>query len=84
MNPENQFDFWLGEWDAAWGEDGKGYKPRRTNPGWKSRSGRFQRARICTGSVSRSMILNVNYGARPGWITMVRILISRVPWKTGK
>jgi hypothetical protein len=23
-NPENQFDFWLGEWDVAWGEDGKG------------------------------------------------------------
>ena len=23
MNPENQFDFWLGEWDAHWGEDGK-------------------------------------------------------------
>ena len=21
---ENQFDFWLGEWDVAWGEDGKG------------------------------------------------------------
>ena len=24
MNPENQFDFWLGEWDAVWGEDGRG------------------------------------------------------------
>ncbi|MCC6499902.1 MAG: hypothetical protein IT313_06505 [Anaerolineales bacterium] len=24
MNPENQFDFWLGEWDVTWGEDGKG------------------------------------------------------------
>lgn len=24
MNPENQFDFWLGEWDAIWAEDGKG------------------------------------------------------------
>ena len=24
INPENQFDFWLGEWDARWGEDGKG------------------------------------------------------------
>ena len=24
MNPENQFDFWLGEWEAAWGGDGKG------------------------------------------------------------
>ena len=24
MNPENHFDFWLGEWDAVWGEDGKG------------------------------------------------------------
>lgn len=23
-NPENQFDFWLGEWDCTWGEDGKG------------------------------------------------------------
>jgi hypothetical protein len=23
-NPENQFDFWLGEWDVTWGEDGKG------------------------------------------------------------
>ena len=22
--PETQFDFWLGEWDCAWGEDGKG------------------------------------------------------------
>ncbi|RPI88510.1 MAG: hypothetical protein EHM40_22295, partial [Chloroflexi bacterium] len=22
--PENQFDFWLGEWDGTWGEDGKG------------------------------------------------------------
>jgi hypothetical protein len=22
--PENQFDFWLGEWDARWGEDGAG------------------------------------------------------------
>jgi hypothetical protein len=22
--PENQFDFWLGEWEAAWGEDGRG------------------------------------------------------------
>ena len=21
---KHQFDFWLGEWDAAWGEDGKG------------------------------------------------------------
>jgi len=24
INPENQFDFWLGEWEATWGEDGKG------------------------------------------------------------
>jgi hypothetical protein len=23
VQPENQFDFWLGEWDALWGEDGK-------------------------------------------------------------
>ncbi|MEW6084054.1 MAG: hypothetical protein AB1607_05590 [Chloroflexota bacterium] len=23
-NSENQFDFWLGEWDVTWGEDGKG------------------------------------------------------------
>jgi hypothetical protein len=23
-NPENQFDFWLGEWEVTWGEDGKG------------------------------------------------------------
>ena len=23
-NPENQFDFWLGNWEASWGEDGKG------------------------------------------------------------
>ena len=23
-NPENQFDFWLGEWDVTWGKDGKG------------------------------------------------------------
>ncbi|HJR82168.1 MAG TPA: hypothetical protein VJ821_18995 [Anaerolineales bacterium] len=23
-NPANQFDFWLGEWDVTWGEDGKG------------------------------------------------------------
>jgi hypothetical protein len=23
-NPENQFDFWLGEWDVTWGADGKG------------------------------------------------------------
>lgn len=23
MDPEQQFDFWLGEWDCAWGEDGK-------------------------------------------------------------
>lgn len=22
--PENQFDFWLGEWEVTWGEDGKG------------------------------------------------------------
>ena len=22
--PETQFDFWLGEWDVAWGEDGTG------------------------------------------------------------
>lgn len=22
--PETQFDFWLGEWDVAWGDDGKG------------------------------------------------------------
>lgn len=22
--PESQFDFWLGEWDCTWGEDGKG------------------------------------------------------------
>ncbi|MCQ3939461.1 MAG: hypothetical protein DPW18_20810 [Chloroflexi bacterium] len=22
--PETQFDFWLGEWDCAWDEDGKG------------------------------------------------------------
>ena len=21
--PEPQFDFWLGEWDVTWGEDGK-------------------------------------------------------------
>ena len=21
-NPENQLDFWLGDWDARWGEDG--------------------------------------------------------------
>lgn len=24
INPENQFDFWLGEWNVTWGEDGKG------------------------------------------------------------
>jgi hypothetical protein len=24
INPENQFDFWLGEWEATWGEDSKG------------------------------------------------------------
>ena len=24
MNSEDQFNFWLGEWEAAWGEDGKG------------------------------------------------------------
>ena len=24
LNPENQFDFWLGEWKARWGEDGEG------------------------------------------------------------
>jgi hypothetical protein len=24
MNPENQFDFWLGEWNVTWGEDGNG------------------------------------------------------------
>ena len=23
-NPESQFDFWLGEWEAAWAENGKG------------------------------------------------------------
>lgn len=23
-NPENQFDFWLGEWNVIWGEDGTG------------------------------------------------------------
>ena len=23
-NPENQFDFWLGDWNVIWGEDGKG------------------------------------------------------------
>lgn len=23
-NPENQFDFWLGEWNVIWGEDGRG------------------------------------------------------------
>jgi len=22
--PENQFDFWIGEWEVTWGEDGKG------------------------------------------------------------
>jgi len=22
--PENQFDFWIGEWNVTWGEDGKG------------------------------------------------------------
>ena len=22
--PESQFDFWLGEWDVTWGEDGRG------------------------------------------------------------
>jgi hypothetical protein len=24
MNPENQFDFWLGEWNVTWGEDRNG------------------------------------------------------------
>lgn len=24
MEPENQFDFWLGEWEVTWGEDGNG------------------------------------------------------------
>lgn len=23
-SPETQFDFWLGDWDVRWGEDGKG------------------------------------------------------------
>lgn len=23
-SPENQFNFWLGDWDGTWGEDGKG------------------------------------------------------------
>jgi hypothetical protein len=23
-SPESQFDFWLGEWDGTWSEDGKG------------------------------------------------------------
>ena len=22
--PETQFDFWLGEWDCTWGDDGAG------------------------------------------------------------
>ena len=24
IDPENQFNFWLGEWEATWGDDGKG------------------------------------------------------------
>lgn len=24
MKPEHQFDFWHGEWDASWGDNGKG------------------------------------------------------------
>ena len=24
MNPETQFDFWLGQWDCTWAEAGKG------------------------------------------------------------
>ena len=24
MHPESQFDFWIGDWDLTWGEDGKG------------------------------------------------------------
>jgi len=24
VHPENQFDFWLSDWDVAWGDDGKG------------------------------------------------------------
>lgn len=24
IQPEQQFDFWLGEWDCRWGEEGKG------------------------------------------------------------
>ncbi len=24
MEPDKQFDFWLGEWDVTWGDDGKG------------------------------------------------------------
>ena len=23
-NPDSQFDFWLGDWNVTWGEDGKG------------------------------------------------------------
>jgi len=23
-NPEDQFDFWIGEWEVAWGKDGSG------------------------------------------------------------
>jgi hypothetical protein len=36
-NPANQFDFWLGEWDARWGEDGRRRIPSRILEGKSSR-----------------------------------------------
>lgn len=72
MNPENQFDFWLGEWDVTWGEDGKGTNHIIRIMDDKIIQENFS-APDLKGRAFHLMTLNGIYGARPGWITMVRI-----------
>jgi hypothetical protein len=83
INPENQFDFWLGEWEAAWREAGKG-----TNHVERILDGKVVQENFVGpdlhGISFSFMTRNGSCGVRPGWITTVPILISLARSKMGR
>ena len=74
--PENQFDFWLGEWDVTWGEDG-----RATNHVLRIMDDKVIQENFSApdlkGMRSHPMTRSAVSGAKHGWITQEPILISQ-------
>ena len=71
MQPERQFDFWLGEWDAVW-EGGSGTNRVAMGFDGKVVQENFNAPDLIGMSVS-VYDLDGRYGAKPGWITPARI-----------